>query len=90
MHLVLDGLDMIEMLLDVGQLTIHPRCTKVIDAFNNYAKKRRSGGEFIDEPADEHPHEDMMDALRGGIRDAMPSGRPAQSSLRPIHASRIV
>ena len=43
------------------------------DAFRNYCRQRR-GGQWIDFPADGHPEEDMMDALRGGIRDAMPDG----------------
>ena len=72
-HLVLDGLDMIENLLESGDLKIHPRCVKLKDAFRNYSRQRR-GGQWIDFPADGHPEEDMMDALRGGIRDAMPNG----------------
>ena len=36
-HLVLDGLDMIENLLESGDLKIHPRCVKLKDAFRNYA-----------------------------------------------------
>jgi hypothetical protein len=35
---VLDGLDTIELLLDAGCLTIHPRCTQLKDAFTNYCK----------------------------------------------------
>ena len=40
-HLVLDGLDTIELLLDTNNLIIHPRCTRLIDAFRNYCKQRR-------------------------------------------------
>lgn len=72
-HLVLDGLDTLELLLDSGYLTIHPRCVRLKEAFRNYARQRR-GGQWIDFPADGHPEEDMIDALRGGIRDAMPEG----------------
>ena len=60
-HLVLDGLDTIEGLLDTGNLLIHPRCTHLRDAFRNYCRRRR-GGEWIDFPADGHPEEDLMDA----------------------------
>ena len=88
-HLVLDGLDMIESVLDTGNLLIHPRCPKLKDAFLNYAKQKR-GGQFVDYPADGHPEEDMMDALRGGVRDAMPEGRTAPSTLRTIHATRML
>ena len=86
MHLVLDGLDTIELLLDSGNLTIHPRCTKLKESFNNYCRKKRAG-EYIDYPADGHPEEDMMDALRGGIRDAMPEGRVGDTTIRMRHAS---
>jgi len=87
-HLVLDGLDQIELLLDTGNLLIHPRCVRLKEAFQNYSKKRSSAG-WIDFPADGHPEEDMMDALRGGIRDAMPEGRAAPTSIRSVHATRL-
>ncbi len=86
-HLVLDGLDTIELLLDTGNLTIHPRCTRLRDAFANYCKQRR-GGQWVDFPADGHPEEDLMDALRGGIRDAMAGVRSHQTQLVNVHASR--
>ena len=70
---VLDGLDTVELLLDTDNLTIHPRCVRLKDAFLNYCKQRR-GSEWIDFPADGHPEEDFLDALRGGIRDALPNG----------------
>ena len=87
-HLVLDGLDTIELLLDSGNLVIHPRCIRLKEAFGNYRRERR-GGELIDFPADGHPEEDMMDALRGGIRDALPDGGVTMPALPRIHASRI-
>jgi hypothetical protein len=87
-HLVLDGLDTMEMLLDTDNLLIHPRCPKTRESFLNYAKAKR-GNSFIDKPADEHPYEDMMDALRGGIRFVMPEGREQKSTLRGIHAGRL-
>jgi hypothetical protein len=85
-HSVADGLDQIEILLDSGCLIIHPRCVHVKAAFQNYARTPR-GGEWLDEPADpQHPHEDLMDALRGGIRDRFPEGRIEQPHLRTVHA----
>ena len=87
-HLVLDGLDTIELLLDAGNLTIHPRCVRLKEAFGNYCRQRR-GGEWIDFPADGHPEEDMMDALRGGIRDALPEGGVVKPGLPRVHASRL-
>jgi hypothetical protein len=88
-HLVLDGLDTIELLLDTGNLTIHPRCTRLKDAFRNYCRKRQRG-QWIDVPADGHPEEDLIDALRGGIRDALPDGGAPILELRRVHASKIL
>lgn len=84
-HRVLDGLDQLEVLLDRGCLLIHPRCGSLKAAFQNYARKRSHGGDWQDDPADpQHPHEDLMDALRGGVRDRFPEGRVEQP--RPIRS----
>ena len=88
-HLVLDGLDTIENLLETGDLKIHPRCTRLKDAFRNYCRQRR-GGQWVDFPADGHPEEDMMDALRGGIRDAMPEGLVPGPKVHQVRASGIM
>ena len=88
-HLVLDGLDTLELLLETGNLTIHPRCVRLKDAFRNYCRQRR-GGQWIDFPADGHPEEDMIDALRGGIRDALPGGSAAAASLSKVRASGVL
>jgi len=85
-HPVLDGLDTIELLLETGNLTIHPRCERLVDAFRNYCRQRRHG-EYIDRPADGHPEEDMMDALRGGVRDALPEVSASAPRLNRVHAS---
>ena len=85
-HPVLDGLNQLEILLDSACLLIHPRCVHLIAAFQNYARAHR-GGEGLDELADpQHEHEDVMDALRGGVRDRFPEGRIEQSRLRTAHA----
>ena len=88
-HLVLDGLETLDLLLESGNLLIHPRCLRLKDAFQNYSRQRR-GGEWIDYPADGHPEEDLIDALRGGIRDVFPDGLAAPPNLRPVHASRVL
>ena len=72
-HLVLDGLDTLELLLETGNLIIHPRCVKLKVRIPKLPPPAR-GGEWIDFPADGHPEEDLIDALRGGIRDALPQG----------------
>ncbi len=93
MHGVVDGLDQIELMLggnaNEPRILIHPRCTLLIHAFQNYRRDER-GGEFLDTPLDpQHPAEDLMDALRGGIRDAMPEGRKTPPNLRSVSARRM-
>jgi phage terminase large subunit-like protein len=90
-HRVTDGLDQLEVLLDRGLLLIHPRCQALKAAFQNYARKRTGHGDWLDEPADpQHPHEDLMDALRGGVRDRFPEGRIEQPTMRTVPASRFM
>ena len=81
--------EMLDLLLESGNLLIHPRCTRLRDAFQTYARQRR-GGEWIDYPADGHPEEDMIDALRGGVRDAFPECLVPPPNLRPVHAGRVL
>jgi len=86
-HRVLDGLDQLEVLLDRGCLLIHPRCLALKTALQNYARKRSPGGDWLDDPADpQHPHEDLVDALRGGVRDRFPEGRIEQPHLKRVHS----
>jgi phage terminase large subunit-like protein len=88
-HPVVDGLDQVEILLDSGCLLIHPRCKHLIAAFQNYRRARR-GGEILDYPEDpQNPHEDLMDALRGGIRDVFPEGRRVLPALSTVRAARL-
>jgi phage terminase large subunit-like protein len=89
-HLVLDGLELIDLLLDHGDLLVHPRCTGLKDAFLNYSKRRR-GGQWIDYPADGHPEEDFLDALRGGAKAALPEGTTlVPSAIRAVRAGSIM
>jgi len=89
-HGVVDGLDQVELLLDTGGLVIHPRCKHIIAAFQGYRRAKR-GGRILDYPEDpQHPHEDLMDALRGGIRDLYPEGFKLPSQTRQIHAGRVI
>jgi hypothetical protein len=87
-HLVLDGLDTLELLLETGNLIIHPRCEALRSAFQNYRRQRR-GGQWTDFPADGHPEEDLIDALRGGVRDALPQGNRLALNLPRVHAARV-
>ena len=73
-HRVVDGLDFLELMLDRELLFIHPRCNWLIDAFVNY-RRAEHAGIVQNKPADpQNPHEDLMDALRGGVRDVFPEG----------------
>jgi hypothetical protein len=90
---VADGLGLVESFVGTAagtiNLAIHPRCVSLIHAFENYARARR-GGQWTDQPEDpQHPHEDLMDALRGGLRKAFPSGRRPQPKLSRVPAHRM-
>jgi len=45
---------------------------------------------WIDEPADGHPDEDLIDALRGGIRHALPEVAAPALNLTRVHASGLM
>lgn len=74
-----DGLALIEALVrsadgSIG-LTIHPRCKHLINALRSYRRAKRSGV-FQDYPEDpQHPAEDLVDALRGGLKTVLPDSR---------------
>lgn len=86
LHSVADGIDQVSLLIDTGCLILHPRCVKLKDALLNYVRKSRRD-EFLDEPADGHPQEDLADALRGGIRARFPEGlRVPPMALQTIRA----
>lgn len=88
-HRVVEGLDQMELMLDQGDLIIHPRCVHMKSAFQNYRRGER-GGELLNQPAiDQSPYEDMMDALRYGIRSRFPEGRPQQTTMRQVSARNM-
>lgn len=94
MHRVVDGLEMVELLLGPknrdADLIIHPRCRGLIGAFDGYERQERNG-EFLDVPKDpNHPHEDFMDALRGGVRDAFPDGFINPNKFRYVNVSSFL
>jgi hypothetical protein len=69
---VADGLELIESLLCPAdgktRLRIHPRCRQLTNAFSNYRRAKRQD-QWTDKPEDpQHPFEDVMDALRGGLK----------------------
>ncbi|RUL89607.1 hypothetical protein [Tautonia sociabilis] len=90
---VTDGLALVESFLrpaDGGtRLLIHPRCEHTIRAFQHYRRARRAG-QWADHPEDpQHPHEDLMDALRGGLRTRFPDGRAPAPALGRVPARSV-
>lgn len=83
------GLGLIESFVSVDpvEMIVHPRCAHLIEAFANYKRARR-GGQWVDVPEDpQHPAEDLMDSLRGGLNNAFPEGRSGRiPTLRRGHS----
>ena len=91
---VADALALLESFVvpSVGptQLLVHPRCKALIDAFQGYRRAKR-GGQWLDRPEDpQHPHEDLIDALRGGLRAHYPEGRTGKSILIRVNARKVM
>ena len=92
---VTDQLALMESLVRAANgrraLLIHPTCKRTIQAFENYRRARR-GGQWQDYPEDpQHPHEDLIDALRGGVASALPRGRDTTpSGLRTVQGGFLV
>ena len=68
---VSDSLTMVETLVSPidshPYLLVHPRCVHLVNAFRGYARAQRLG-QWTDRPEDpQHPYEDLIDALRGGL-----------------------
>jgi hypothetical protein len=83
-----DSLALVETLLKSAtggiSLLVHPRCKPLIDAFQSYVRKKVND-QWLDQPADpQHPHEELIDALRGGVKTVFPRGlsRPAEFHAR--------
>lgn len=88
---VADGLYLVEsfVAVDPPGLLVHPRCTHLIGAFGGYMRDKR-GGQWIDRPKDpQHPYEELMDALRGGLQDKFPAGRRPEPKLMRTYARDI-
>ena len=90
---VADGLALVESFVDPAdghsRLAIHPRCNATIRAFQNYRRAKRAA-QWQDYPEDpQHPHEDLIDALRGGLRLTFPEGRLSQPSLARVPARQV-
>jgi hypothetical protein len=85
---VADSLATLEALIDPAdglvRLQIHPSCRRTIEALQNYRRAKR-GGQWQDYPEDpQHPHEDLVDALRGGLRREFPDGFKRPDTMRRV------
>lgn len=91
---VLDSLQLLEAFVrsadgSVG-LTVHPRAKRTIDAFGSFQRAKK-GGQYQDYPQeDNHPHEDMIDPIRGALHLMLPSGRRPEPKLRRVHARSLM
>jgi phage terminase large subunit-like protein len=85
---VSDTLEMMEVLMDTNCLVIHPRCVRLIEAFQQYRRAERAG-EFLNEPAEsQSPAEDLIDSLRYGIKSQFPETRIAP--VRDFRQKRFI
>src|SRR4029079_3686039 len=89
-----DGLSLVEACVQpadgMSRVTIHPRCVSLVQAMQNYRRAKR-GGQWQDWPEDpQHPFEDMVDALRGGLRNYFPNGRGPVPNFTRVSARRVI
>lgn len=82
---VSDGLALLEALVRSASgrisLHVHPRCRNLISAFESY-RRAKVNNIWQDKPQDpQHPAEDMIDSLRGGLIHKFPSGRKPEPKL---------
>lgn len=90
-----DTLAIIESLLKsasgVVSLRIHPRCKHLIAALKSYERARSPDGQSLDYPKDpQHPAEEAIDALAGGLTLEMPDGRAPAPDFRSVPANRVI
>ena len=91
---VADGMSLVESFVQPAEgpprLLVHPRCRPTIQAFQSYRRAKR-GGQWQDYPEDpQHPHEDLVDPLRGGLKLLYPEGRARRPALPRVSARKVV
>ena len=91
---VVDSLALLESFVSPGtgipQLVVHSRCVDLITSMQCY-RRAKKGGQWSDRPEDpQHPYEDLVDALRGGLRACFPDGRTTRSNFIYISAGRVM
>lgn len=88
MRSVVDSLALLESFVMSADgkpnLAIHPRCGKLIAAMMGYRRAKKAG-QLLDKPEDpQHPHEELVDSLRGGLCNKFPDGR----RIKPVANKR--
>ena len=91
---VRDSIDLLASFIEPAAggvaLRIHPRCQHTIDSLMAF-RRQKTGGIFVDAPErEQHPAEDMVDALKGGLCDWFPDGRVVRDVLQRTHAGRVM
>lgn len=90
---VVDSLALVDSFLAPAdgavRLLIHPRCEHLVRAFRSYRRKKLRG-QWLDQPEDpQHPAEDLIDALRGGLTRRWPDGRMPASTMPRVAARSV-
>jgi hypothetical protein len=90
---VSDGLALLEALLCPAdgppRLLIHPRCKHLRTALQHYLRAKLAG-QWQDYPKDpQHPFEDLVDALRGGLKNEFPDGLGKPTEWRRARAAGL-
>ncbi len=90
---VADGLELVQSLLggdgNPTRLFIHPRCKHLVNALASYHRAKRAG-QLCDWPEDpQHPSEELVDSLRGGLCAVFPDGRAPVPQFRTVHARSL-
>jgi hypothetical protein len=88
-----DALQFLEALLMSADgsvtLTVHPNCKKLITAFQSYTRAKRAGQwmDYAEDP--QHPWEDLIDPLVGGLKLEFPESRMPPANLYHIKAGMV-
>jgi hypothetical protein len=88
-----DGLQFLEALLMSADgtvtLTIHPNCRRLIQALQCYTRAKR-GNQWMDYAEDpQHPWEDLIDPLCGGLKLEFPDSRAPAPNLARVPAGSV-
>jgi hypothetical protein len=67
-----------------GRMTLHPRCTHLVRALGDYTRAKRANQWMDDHEDPQHPHEDLVDPLCGGLTLGFPEGGMPPRRLRSV------